>query len=156
MGIVYREGYEQQRMVLITEDCTKSRGGYWGQRWLLRTELVCWWSKPSQHQRILLGLRKTFIKRYIVERTNKTELRRRNRVRKRRLVGRIYGMKHNWKAHKDRNRHKNRIKRSGQARLIYVSDVNHNIPTMWWSARGEDIENRGYWKTGEGNDNRRW
>ena len=38
-------------------------------------------------------------------------------MRKRRVVGRIYGMKYSWKGHKDRNRHKNRIKRSGQARL---------------------------------------
>ena len=29
-------------------------------------------------------------------------------------------MKYNWKGHKDRNRHKNRIRRSGQARLVYV------------------------------------
>ena len=32
---------------------------------------------------------------------------RKNRVRKRRVVGRIYGMKYSWKGHKDRNRHKN-------------------------------------------------
>ena len=31
--------------------------------------------KPSQPQRIISGLRKTFIKRYIVERTNKAEIR---------------------------------------------------------------------------------
>ena len=31
--------------------------------------------KPSQPQRIISGLRETFIKRYIVERTNKTEMR---------------------------------------------------------------------------------
>ena len=30
---------------------------------------------------------------------------------KRRVVGRIYGMKYSWKGHKDRNRHKNRIKK---------------------------------------------
>ena len=29
-------------------------------------------------------------------------------------------MKYSWKGRKDRNRHKNRIKRSGQARLVYV------------------------------------
>ena len=32
----------------------------------------------------------------------------------------MYGMKYNRKGHKDRNRHKNRIERSGQARLVYV------------------------------------
>ena len=50
--------------------------------------------KPSQPQRITLGLQETFIKRYIVERTNNTDLRPKNRVRKRRVVGRIYGAKY--------------------------------------------------------------
>ena len=34
---------------------------------------------------------------------------RKNRVRKRRVVGRIYGMKYSRKGHKDRNKLKNRI-----------------------------------------------
>ena len=46
-----------------------------------------------------------------------------------RVIGRIYGMKYSWKDQKCRNRHMNRIKRSGQAQLIYVFDINHNIPT---------------------------
>ena len=37
-----------------------------------------------------------------------------NKVRKRRVVGRIYRMKYSWKGHKNRNRHKNRIKRVGK------------------------------------------
>ena len=41
-------------------------------------------------------------------------------MRKRRVVGTFYGMKYGWKRHKDRNRHKNRIKRSGQARWVYA------------------------------------
>ena len=44
-------------------------------------------------------------------------------VRKQRAVGRIYGMKSGWKGHEDRNRHKNKIKRSGQARLVYVENI---------------------------------
>ena len=36
-------------------------------------------------------------------------------------------MKYSLKGHKDRNRHKNKIKRSGQARLVYVKDINHKI-----------------------------
>ena len=81
---------------------------------------------------ILSGLKETFIKRCIDVRTNKAEIRPKNRVRKRRVVGRIYGMKYSWKGHKDRNRHKSRIKRSGQARLVYVEeDINRNIPTTW-------------------------
>ena len=31
-------------------------------------------------------------------------------------------MKYSWKGHKDRSRHKDRIKRNGQARLVYVFD----------------------------------
>ena len=36
---------------------------------------LSWCFKPSQPQRIISGLRETFIKRYIVERTNTAELR---------------------------------------------------------------------------------
>ena len=50
----------------------------------------------------------------IVEWTRKAETRRKNRVRKRRVVGRIYGMKYSGKGHKDRNRHKNRVKGVGK------------------------------------------
>ena len=34
------------------------------------SELVSWFFKPSQQQRIISGLRETFLQRYIVERTN--------------------------------------------------------------------------------------
>ena len=43
----------------------------------------------------------------------------------RRVAGRIYGMKYSWKGHKDRNRHKNRIKRSGQTRLVCFYKPQH-------------------------------
>ena len=39
-------------------------------------------------------MKKTFIKRYIVERTNKADKDWKNRERKQRVVGRIYGMKY--------------------------------------------------------------
>ena len=39
------------------------------------SELVSWCFKPSQPQRIISGLKETFIKRYTVERTNKEEIR---------------------------------------------------------------------------------
>ena len=32
-------------------------------------------------------------------------------------------MKYSSKGHKDRNRHKNRIQRSGRARLVYAFDI---------------------------------
>ena len=71
------------------------------------------------------------------ERTNKADKDQKNRVRKRRVVGRIYGMKYRWKGHKDRNGHKSRINRSGQAQLLYVKDRNCNIPTTWKWAYGD-------------------
>ena len=37
--------------------------------------LVSWCFKPSQAQRIISGLKETFTKRYIVERTSKAEIR---------------------------------------------------------------------------------
>ena len=40
-------------------------------------------------------------------------------------------MKYSWNDHKDSNRHKGRIKRSGQGGLLYVKDRNRNIPTTW-------------------------
>ena len=57
-------------------------------------------------------------------------------------------MTYSCKGHKDRNRHKNRIKSSGQARLVYVCDINHNIPTMLWWAR-EDERVRGGRREGD-------
>ena len=50
--------------------------------------------KPSKSQRIISRLRETFIKRNIVQRTNKAEQDQKNRMRKRRVVGRIYAMKY--------------------------------------------------------------
>ena len=81
--------------------------------------LVSWCFKSSQPQRITSGLRETFIKRYIVERINKAELRPEEQSER---TGSC-GLKHHWKGHKDRNRHKNRIRRSGQGRLVYVFDI---------------------------------
>ena len=38
-----------------------------------------------------------------------------------RVARRIYGMKYSWRALKTKNRHNNRIKSSGQARMVYMS-----------------------------------
>ena len=46
-------------------------------------------------------------------------------------------MKYIWKGHQDRYRHKNRMKRSGQAWLVYVKNINCNILTTWRWARGD-------------------
>ena len=67
----------------------------------IQKELVSWCFQPSQPQKIISGLRKTFIKRYIVERTNKAEIRQEEQNEKRRrVVGRIYGMKYSSRAMK--------------------------------------------------------
>ena len=44
-------------------------------------------------------------------------------MRGQRIVGGIYGMKYSSKGQKGKNGHKNRIKRSGQSRLVYVKDM---------------------------------
>ena len=49
--------------------------GPYGEWSRMGRRLISWCFKPSQPQRIISGLRETFIKRYIVERTNKTEMR---------------------------------------------------------------------------------
>ena len=88
---------------------------------------ACWCFEPSQPQRIISGLRETFVKRYIVERTIKAEIRPEEQSEKLGVVGRIYEMKYSWKSHKDRNKHKNRIKRSGQAWLVYDKKIRNTL-----------------------------
>ena len=39
------------------------------------SKLVSWCFKPSQPQRLISGLKETFLKRYIVERTDEAETR---------------------------------------------------------------------------------
>ena len=62
-------------------------------------------------------------------------------MRKLRVVGRIYGMKHSWKGPQDRNRHKNRTKRRGQVRLVYVKDIKmqqpHHVKGSPWGSECE-------------------
>ena len=53
-------------------------------------------------------------------------------------------MKNSWKGHKDKKRHKNKIKGIEQTRWVYVKDVNRNIPHVQLSAQGPadtEIEN---------------
>ena len=56
--------------------------------------LVSWCFKPSQPQRIISGLKETFIKRYIAERTNKAEIRLEEQSEKAESCREIYGMKY--------------------------------------------------------------
>ena len=66
-------------------------------------------------------------------------------MRKWRVVGRIYGMKCSRKGHKNRNRHTNRKKKSGQARLVYVENItviSHHVTVSPWGQMGVGICNR--------------
>ena len=60
------------------------------------SELGSWCFEPCQPLGIISGLKETFIKRYIVERTNKVEIKpeEQSEKAKRRVVGRMYGMKY--------------------------------------------------------------
>ena len=75
------------------------------------------------------GLKETLIKRLIVERTNKAVIRPEEQSEKTESCRETLWNEIQLKGHKDRNRYKNRIKRGGQARLVYVIDINHNITT---------------------------
>ena len=74
-------------------------------------------------------MKETFNKRYTVERTNKAKIKLEEQSKKAESCRENLWNEIQLKGHKDRNRHKNRIKRSGQARLIYVKNINRNIPT---------------------------
>ena len=76
-------------------------------------------------------LKETFVKRdiYIDEKTNKTETRPEEQSEKSESCRENLWNEMQLKGHNDRIRHKNRMKRSGRAQLIYVKGINHNIPT---------------------------
>ena len=104
--------------------------------WWTLIEWVYWYFEPSQRLWIISGLKETFTMRNTVKRTNKTEIRLEEQSEKTESCWENFGMKYSWKGHKNRNRHKNRIKRSGKLGW-FMSDINHNIPTMWrWARRG--------------------
>ena len=74
-------------------------------------------------------MKETFVKKYIVERTSKTEMRPEEQSEKTESCRKNLWNEIQLKAHKDRIRQKNRVKRSGQAQLVYRKGINHNIPT---------------------------
>ena len=94
-----------------------------------KTKLVNQCFEPSQPQRIISGLKETFINRHIDERTNKAEIRPEIQSEKTETYQEKLWNEIQLKGPKDRNRHKNRTKRSGQVRLVHVLDMNRNIPT---------------------------
>ena len=65
-------------------------------------------------------MRKTFIKRYVVERTKETKIRPEEQSEKTKSCQENLWKKYSLKGHKDRNTYKYRVKRSGQAQLVYI------------------------------------
>ena len=103
---------------------------------LLPDTLQIWWTQCN------LTIKKwaaVTAERYIVESTNKAEPIRPEEQSKKADSCRedLLEMQYSWKGHKDRQRHKNRINRSGQAWMDYVKDINYNIPTTWRRAHGD-------------------
>ena len=76
--------------------------------------MVSWYFKPSQPQKIISGLRETFIKRYIVGRTDKAEIRPEEQSEKAESCRENSWKEIQLKGHKNRNRHKNRVKGVGK------------------------------------------
>ena len=70
--------------------------------------------EPSQPLGIISGLRETFIKRHIVERNNKAEIKPEEESEKTESCWDNLWNEIQLKGHKDRNKFKNRIKRSGK------------------------------------------
>ena len=104
-----------------------------------KQQLVNWCFEPSEPLGIISGR----TKRYIFERTNKTEKKAgRTEWENGELSGEYNGIKYSRKGLKDRKRHTNRTKRSGQARLVRVFDRNRNIPTTWRWAHEDFSNNR--------------
>ena len=75
---------------------------------------VSWCFKPSQPQRIISELKEAFVKIHFVERTNKAELRPEEQSEKTESCRENLWHEIQMKGYKNRNRHKNKIKSSGQ------------------------------------------
>ena len=65
----------------------------------------------------------------MVERTNKAEIRQEEQSEKVEICRKNLWNEIQFKGLSDRNRHKNRIKKEWQAHLVYVKNINRNIPT---------------------------
>ena len=95
--------------------------------------------KPSQPQRITSGLTETFIKRHMVERTNKA----RDRTGRTEWEnGELSGEFMEWNKVERAIKTKidtRTIIRSRQAQLVYTTDINRNISTTWRWARGDYV-----------------
>ena len=97
-----------------------------GRRHYFRT-VKCF--KPSQPQRIISGLSDIFGKRYIVVRANKAEIRPEEHSEKAASCRENLWNEIQLKGPQRQKETQERIKKSGQARLVYAKDINRNIPT---------------------------
>ena len=88
-------------------------------------QLVSLCFKPSHPQRIKSGLRETFIKRYIVERTSKAGKDRKDRVRKRKSCWENLLNEIQLKGPKRQKQTQEQNKKE----LVYVKGINRNVPT---------------------------
>ena len=75
------------------------------------------------------GLKETFIKKYIVERTHRAEIRLEELSEKTESCRENLWNEIQLKGLKDRNRHKNRLKGVGKLGWFHVKDTNRNIPS---------------------------
>ena len=131
--------------------------------------LVRWCFKPSQPKKIISGLRETFLERYIVERTNKAEIRPEEQREKEescreklwneiQLSGELSGEFMEWntlqRVIRTKQAQEQNKKGVGKARLVFVNDINRNIPTNWGWARGDILSPKGRgrkWRRTEAN-----
>ena len=95
--------------------------------------LVSWCIEPSQTPRIISGLRETFVKRCVVKRTDKAEVRPEEQSEKAESC-----LENLWNEiqlkgpeRQKQKQERNKKKRSGQARLVYGkdNDINCSMPT---------------------------
>ena len=95
---------------------------------LFQQELASYFGvfSPVNHQGLYQGWKRLSQRDIIVERTSKAEVTPVEQSEKMESCRENNGIKYSWKSHKDRNRHKNRIKTSGQAQLVHVSRPRQN------------------------------
>ena len=84
----------------------------------------------APHCRVISGLKETFVKKYLAERTNKAEIRPNEQREKAGSYWENLGTKIQSKGpQRQKQTHEQNKKKSGQARLVCVNDISFNIPT---------------------------
>ena len=99
--------------------------------------LVNWCFEPSQSVGIISGLKETLIKTYIVERTNKAEIRPEEQSEKMESYREDLWNEIHLKGPQKQKETQEQNKEWASAQLVYVKGVNLNIPTAGRQARGD-------------------